>query len=196
MKKRTVPGERRDALVQAAYGVIAKKGFEGLRLREVATKAGIDHSTLHHYFRNKRDLIAAVLDYATEQFRSPLPSPDARPTSLHEHLTFLSRMIVDRPELHMVLREFDLHAARDARVRAIITEREAGWRERVVARIRTAAGNGHWPPQLDPETGAELVIAVIKGSSFNPKRAAELVRLFEQLLVPPSRSKTPLKARS
>jgi AcrR family transcriptional regulator len=196
MKKKLASGSRRDALVEAAFYIIAKEGFEGLRLREVASKAGIDHSTLHHHFHSKRDLIAAVLEYATKQFRPTLPANDASPSSLHEHLTFLSRMIVDRPEVHVVLREFDLHATRDARVRAIITEREAGWRERVAARIRIAATTGLWPPQIDPTTGAELVIAVIKGASFNPKRAAELVQSFEQLLVQTSTRKTSQKERS
>src|SRR5580698_1280705 len=115
MKKQRHAVDRREALVRAAYGIIAKKGFEGLRLREVATKAGIDHSTLHHHFRTKRDLIGAVLDYATEQFRPPDRPNEATPTSLHAHLSLLGRMIVDRPELHVVLREFDLHAARDVR---------------------------------------------------------------------------------
>jgi DNA-binding transcriptional regulator YbjK len=33
--------ERREALIRAAYSHIASKGFEGLRLRDVAAEAGI-----------------------------------------------------------------------------------------------------------------------------------------------------------
>jgi len=184
MKKRKPVIDRRDALIKAAYGIIATRGFEGLRLREVATKTGIDHSTLHHHFRTKRDLIAAVLDYATEQFRPPLRKNEATPTSLHAHLSLLGRMIVDRPELHVVLREFDLHAARDVRIRAIIAKREQGWRERLVQRIQLAAQEGNWPAGYEPAIGAELVIAVVKGVSFNPRTATKVLSLFERLLVP------------
>jgi AcrR family transcriptional regulator len=42
--------ERRRGIVQAAYQTLAEKGFEGLRMREIAKRAGIDHSTLHYYF--------------------------------------------------------------------------------------------------------------------------------------------------
>ena len=180
--KRSAPENRRMALILAAYRAIAKKGFEGLRLRHVATQAGIDHSTLHHHFRTKQDLIAAVLDYATEQFRPAPSSSGTPPTSLKEHLAFLGQMIADRPELHVVLREFDLRATRDARVRAIIAQRENGWRERLVARIQDAALEGHWPASLDASIGAELVIAVVKGSSFNPKSGVDILSLFEHLL--------------
>ena len=183
MKKQRHAVDRRDALVRAAYGVIAKRGFEGLRLREVATKAGIDHSTLHHHFRTKRELIGAVLDYATEQFRPPDRPNEATHTPFHDHLRLLSQMIVDRPELHLVLREFDLHASRDARVRAIIAQREEGWRDRLTQRIRIAAEKGRWPSWCDPATGAELVIAVVKGASFNPGTASGVLNSLERLLV-------------
>ena len=189
MKRKLSEGARRKALIQAAYAAIGKKGFEGLRLRAVAAKAGIDHSTLHHHFPTKRDLVAAVLDYATEQFR-PAPQPAGAPAAtLHEHLQFLSRMMVERPELHIVLREFDLHATRDPRVRAIIVESEKGWRERLVARIQLAEREGVWPSHFDAATGAELVIALIKGVSFQPNSAADVLKLFERLLLaqPPLR---------
>jgi AcrR family transcriptional regulator len=34
-------------IVRAAYLAIAEKGFEGLRIREIARRAGLDHATLH-----------------------------------------------------------------------------------------------------------------------------------------------------
>ena len=181
MKTRDTPGDRRDALIRAAYGIIAGKGFEGLRLREVATRAGIDHSTLHHHFRTKRDLIAAVLDYATEQFRPPIRPNETEPSSLHEHLRFLAQMMVERPELHVVLREFDLHAARDIKIRAVIAKSEQGWRDRLAMRIRRAVEEGSWPSRCEPVASAELIIAVVKGASFNPRSAAKVLNLFESL---------------
>jgi len=181
MKKRDDVIDRRDGLIRAAYGILARKGFEGLRLREVAAKAGIDHSTLHHHFRTKRDLIAAVLDYATEQFRPPIKPDETEPSSLHEHLKFLAQMMVERPELHVVLREFDLHAARDVKIRAVIAKREQGWRDRLAIRIRRAVEEGGWPSRCEPVTSAEMIIALVKGASFNPRSAAKVLNLFESL---------------
>jgi AcrR family transcriptional regulator len=184
---RTGSGEqdRRQALIEAAYTAIASKGFEGLRLRAVATAAGIDHSTLHHYFRAKRDLIAAVVDYATQQFRPPSGVP--APTTLAQHLEMLGRMIVDRRTLHAVLRELDLRATRDAKMRAIVVKQEAGWRLALTARLRAAAETGAWPAELDPALGAELVIALVKGASLNPTKAIDVLHLFQALLRRPSK---------
>lgn len=195
MKKAAQDGSRRDALIRAAYDVIAKRGFEGLRLREVAARARIDHSTLHHYFRTKGDLIAAVLDYATEQFRPAQQPSGSLPTTLREHLRFLGRMMAEKPELHVVLREFDLHAIRDKHVRDLIAQRERGWRTRLAARIRRAAEEGQWPPQLGAVQGAEMIIALVKGASFRPQSACNTVRMFEQLLVQPPARKSAARAR-
>src|SRR5215831_17477564 len=59
--------DRRHALILAAYQSIAKKGFEGLRTREVAATVGIHSATLHHYFPTKEALIQGVIDYAVQR---------------------------------------------------------------------------------------------------------------------------------
>src|SRR5258705_9169699 len=100
------PG-RRQALVEAAFEIIADKGFEGLRLRDVAAAAGIDHSTLHHHFATKQDLVDAVVGYAVQQFRSGRAA-DAPLETLHLHLENLARLTRERPRLLVVMRELDL----------------------------------------------------------------------------------------
>src|SRR5262245_3422732 len=76
--------DRRKELTQIAYNHIAKKGFEGLRVREVAAEAGINNATLHYYFPTKEDLIKGVVDHMIQGFStsffsavSPKELPDA-----------------------------------------------------------------------------------------------------------------------
>ena len=181
MLKEKQPKGRREALVLGAYNAIAQKGFEGLRLREVADSAGIDHSTLHHYFPTKQDLITAVLDYATDQFRPRPVSGGPAFTSLWDHLEFLGSMIAEHPDLHLVLREFDLRSFRDKAIRSVIADRESGWRERLGVRIKEAAEQGLWPSAVDPATGAELIIALVKGASLKPEVGPAVLSLLRQL---------------
>ena len=61
---------QRAALVRAAYDLIAEKGFEGLRTRDVAERAGVNIATLHYYFKHKDDLIRSVVEYTREQFKN------------------------------------------------------------------------------------------------------------------------------
>ena len=60
--------ERRRSLVQAAYHLIAEGGFERLRTRDVAARAGVNIATLHYYFARKEDLIQGVVEYLLQQF--------------------------------------------------------------------------------------------------------------------------------
>jgi AcrR family transcriptional regulator len=171
--------DRRQALVQAAYRLIAEKGLEGLRLRDVAAQVGIEHPTLHHYFATKEDLIAEVVDYATWQCWSVMPVEGSAADQLRRRLEILARMIEERPELFIVLRELDLRAARDSGVSQVIEEREEGWRARLIALLGDASG----PGRMDPATAAELIIAAVKGASFRPRDAVRVLALLGQLLI-------------
>ena len=91
--------ERRQALVDAAFGCISEKGFEGLRLRDVASEVGIDHSTLHYHFPTKEDLVAGVVEYATQQFWTTMPVKGDPVEKLRHHLAVLGRMVEERPAL-------------------------------------------------------------------------------------------------
>ena len=84
--------------------------------------------TIHHYFPAKQDLVTAVVDYATRQFWTAEPPAGGAAQELRQQLTRLGQLIADRPELHIVVRELDLRARRDAAVRALIVSREEGWR--------------------------------------------------------------------
>jgi AcrR family transcriptional regulator len=159
---------RQEALVQAAFDAIASKGFEGLRLRAVAAEVGIDHSTLHHYFATKQDLVAAVVDFATGQLRAT-PARGSTSERLNHHLGVLTTAIAERPELFLVLRELDLRATRDPAVRATVASREEGWR----ASLTEVLG--------DP-AAAELVIAAVKGVSLRPDLAPAVLGRLGRLL--------------
>lgn len=62
--------DRKLGLVRIACELIANKGFEGFRIRQVAAAAGIDNGTLHYHFPSKQALIRGVVDYLLEEFRT------------------------------------------------------------------------------------------------------------------------------
>ncbi len=167
---------RRQALVEAAFQGIAERGLEGLRLRQVADGAGIDHSTLHHYFATKQELLVAVLENVTRRFWVTLPAEGAPAARLTHHLTALGRLISRDPALFVVLAEFDLRGQRDPEVAAVITRVEAGWREGLTSLWR----QGTWT--LPPATAAELVIAVVKGVRLLPDRAETVLTVLAETL--------------
>ncbi|MET8047701.1 helix-turn-helix domain-containing protein [Streptosporangium sp. NPDC005286] len=171
MNATQVPIDRRAALVEAAFESIARHGFEGLRLREVAGAAGIDHSTIHHHFATKQDLIEAVVNRATAPLYRTIPSGSSACERLRGHVRILAEMMETEPDLFVVLAEIDLRARRDAQVRAIIDRVEQGWR----------FGLGQL---LDGDTGlVELVIAVVKGVRLDPPAARAVLERTADLIV-------------
>jgi AcrR family transcriptional regulator len=174
--------ERRQALVRAAFGCIAERGFEGLRLRDVAAEVGIDHSTLHHYFASKQDLVAGVVDHATRQFWPTMPAEGAATDRLQYHLAALGRMIREQPALFTVMGELDLRARRDPVIRAIIDRHEEGWRIVLGDVLRRGAKEGAWTQDLDVAAGVELIIAAVKGVRQLPERADDVLAQLNGLL--------------
>src|SRR5262245_39197735 len=83
---------RRQSLILAAFHSIAEKGFEGLRVRDVAAQVGINPATLHHYFPTKEALILAVVEHATQQLAATMVALDGTPVEqLRSHLAGLYR---------------------------------------------------------------------------------------------------------
>lgn len=175
--------DRRQALVEAAFRRIAEGGFEGLRLRDVAAEAGIDHSTLHHYFPKKEDLVAGVVEYATRQFWWTAPAGGDPGEKLRGHLAALGRMVGERPELFVVMGELDLRASRDEAVRAIVERHEEGWREVLAGVFEEGVEEDTWAAKLDVHAAVELVIATVKGVRLIPDDAEAVLRQFESLLI-------------
>jgi AcrR family transcriptional regulator len=171
--------DRRELLVLAAFERVAEIGFEGLRLRQVAEQAGIDHSTLHHHFATKQALVAAVAAYTTRQFWSTAPSASEPAAALREHLDALRRLIEQRPQLFAVSAELDLRARRDPDVAAALAGHERGWRE-VLTGLLGAGGDA---ARRDPAAAAELVIATVKGVRLAPELAGPVFARLAALLI-------------
>ncbi len=58
---------RREQICRAAAVVIAREGFAGSTMRQVAEEAGVSTGMLNHYFANRQDLLTQALVYVSER---------------------------------------------------------------------------------------------------------------------------------
>src|SRR5881628_1748170 len=64
----------RDKILQAAFSVLSRQGYENSSIKEIAEEAGVAQGLVHYYFKSKQQLVLAVLaevcremEYGTEQ---------------------------------------------------------------------------------------------------------------------------------
>ena len=54
-------------IAETARELFLEKGFDGVKMQELADRAGVNKGLLHHYFKNKQTLFNAVFTQAVDQ---------------------------------------------------------------------------------------------------------------------------------
>ena len=166
------------ALVQAAYDLIAEKGFEGLRTRDVAARAEVNIATLHYYFKTKEDLIRGVVALLREQLAytsSPLFHPGAQGPleELRQELADIEYQLQVIPEAFRVLLELHLRSLRDPAISGIIQGMDTHWREHIMEYLAAGVQQGVFRADLDIAAAAAALMAFVKGAMmqliYNPQ---------------------------
>jgi AcrR family transcriptional regulator len=166
----TAHGEaQRQALVRAAYQIIAESGFEGLRTRDVAARAGVNIATLHYYFATKEDLIRGVVELLQEEFAAyrapgqpPLEEMSPR-EGLRSELEDVRSQIKTRRDTYIVLFELYMRSLRDPQISGMLRGMDAGWREHLESLLSAGVRAGEFPPDLDIHITSAVLIAFSKG---------------------------------
>ncbi len=165
--------DRRNQIARAAYCAIAEKGFEGLRMREIAARAGLDHSTLHYYFQGKEALIAGVMTYMVKELSlgrdAAMPGRPLSPRELlAAHFEALLHQAREHPEMFIVLAEIHSRSARDPGIRSIMSRNQRTWKKFILEILRAGIRCGDFAPTLDADAAAEAILALIRGLNFGP----------------------------
>src|SRR5215813_14580710 len=71
-KKDVVTEFRTAGILEAARGVLAKKGFSQATVDDIAAAAGVAKGTIYLYYESKRDIYFAALKFGIEQMYSVL----------------------------------------------------------------------------------------------------------------------------
>ena len=169
--RKSVGDERRQALVIAAYDLIATKGFEGLRVRDVAARGGVNIATLHYYFPSKEALISGVVQHLLHLFLTLAPRvPDGEEGTAAQRL---ERELIDMeyelqaaPQMWIVMMELQLRSLRDPAIGAIMKEMDDGWRAHIAHILSDGVRESLFRPDLDVEVAASTIIALLKGAAI------------------------------
>jgi AcrR family transcriptional regulator len=158
--------QTRERLLQAAADVFARRGYEGTRVADIATAAGVSNGALYAHFSSKADLLSAALRAHCPMALAELfaANPDQSATGL---LLDIGRSlpVTSRPDCPLVV-EGLAAARRDEDVagpmRDYIGER-ADW---LAGLIRVAQAAGEIDGQLSPDALAHFCLLLAMGSTI------------------------------
>lgn len=166
-KRRPGSEARRKEIVEIAYRLIAEKGLEGLRTRDVAEVAGIDTGTLHYHFPSKEALEQAVVEHLANDFRANRATMGASPANAWDELRNEIFDVVLRvrqtPEQLLVTMDLTVRASRDPGVARIMAAMSGGWTAGLSEMLKRGIEQGLFRADLNPESGAVLLRAQLTG---------------------------------
>ena len=157
-------GAKRAAILDAALEVFAESGYRSGSLKDIATRVGMSEAGLLHHFKNKSDLLAAVLDRRDEQSLEFVDFTDPDGSVGLRGLVRLARYNASVPgvvELYTTLSAeatSPQHPAHDYFVR-----RYAFTREQASAMFSRLADDGRLAPGADPMRAAVATLAFMDG---------------------------------
>ena len=175
--------DRKRELVKIAYRLIAEKGLEGLRIRQVAAEAGIDNGTLHYHFPSKEALIQGVVDYLVrdlENNRAP-KNKNSRQTALSElRMEFedIRLRLHDTPEQMVVLSELAIRSWRDPTLAKIFGKLDDGWYAHLVNLLKRGIREGIFREDLSLQPCVRAIMVALRGIAYQsrlPRRELDLL---------------------
>jgi AcrR family transcriptional regulator len=178
--------DRQKAIAAAARALIAERGFEGLRTRDIADRVGINVATLHYHVPTKQALVRLVAqslreDFVAQHTRRPRQGLSATARLDLEFADFRDLFATGRQLLN-VMAELTLRATRDEEVATEILPMQAGWHGQIAALLAQGRTDGSFRSDLDPEAAATVVIGAMTACLRQPVPCIDqLESVFAQL---------------
>jgi|SRR5208283_118644 len=183
---------RRKELVGITYRLIAKKGLEGLRTRDIAGAAATDTGTLHYHFPSKQLLIQAVVERLNEDFRSNRAERTNVPSNAFDELRNEVLDVVSRvqksPQHLVVMLDFVVRASRDKAVAEILDHTRRDWNDILVGLFHRGIEQGLFRSDVHPETASNLLQAQLIGLAIAGLAAPAKVKVLASTLLAQLRS--------
>ena len=169
MTRRTraeIAAETREAILAAACEVIADIGFENVRMRIVAERAGVSTAALHYHFDTREKLFAEALRYSFDHTgRDVYEARSSQDSATNRLARIISASLPTTENLRRewaMYQELWCRANREPESRAVAVElnrAQQGWIEETLA---DGIASGEFKP-IDAAAHARLISSLCDG---------------------------------
>ena len=162
----TPKGERtRARIVEEAAALIHERGVAGTTLEDVRAAAGVSGSQLYHYFRDKNELVQAVIDFQADTIvnhnRNALGS--AKGVEAWRNMLVTGVKHTQGTGGCALGSLSGQLAENDPEARARIAAGFDHWAATIAEGLKTLHADGKLPPDIDLEALATTLLATVQG---------------------------------
>src|SRR3989442_668280 len=157
----------RDKILQAAFSVLSRDGYENASIKDIAAEAGVAQGLVHYYFKSKQQLVLAVLFEVCKKMDVYTAEGEQGAMAAFENFKTLLRTRPDAHTLYIQLIGVGLH---DEEIGAGIRENIRSERGKVEELARQVLAER----ETDPRPARAIAGAVWAGI-LESARAANLI---------------------
>lgn len=89
---------KRQRLIEAAFTVFSRKGFNNASIKDIANEANITPGLVHYYFKDKEDLLLSVQNDVQERYHRQYNNPEKTNVDLSEFLSEVQSRVEKNPD--------------------------------------------------------------------------------------------------
>ncbi len=184
MGRKSMADENRLKIVQAFYRCVVNEGFAKTSIRKVAKEAGVLPSALHHYFKDRDEMISETVDYFTKLASEGFVYRENQKATIDERLSegleyiFSSAMINDEHTGFFL--ECMAEARHNPKVRSSIAKLFSYFREVIISQLNVHKA---FMPYDDAQKKvfASMIIAMHEGIELQWFADSDAVSLKDSL---------------
>ena len=156
----------RARIVEAASAAVSEHGVAGMSMEDIQRRAGVSNSQIYHYFRDKQELIQAVVGRAAEVavgYRGPVGEVDSV-DALRAWADFHVQFQVQSQYAGCMLGSLVPQVARtNPEAREGLGVAFASWAQSLVDGLRAMQHRGELRSDASPEQLATSLLAALEG---------------------------------
>jgi TetR/AcrR family transcriptional repressor of bet genes len=164
--KNNIAQKRRKQIITGLYKCLAAKGHERVTIKDIARAANVSYGALHYYFKNKKEIMLALVDDFVRQHEEmferiavSVPSPWER---LHLMVSVATRELVfDKRTARVFLNLYQMGCT-DREIRGSLTNSYKHFRRTVQKVVEYGISQGAFA-KVDPGDAALLIVSAVEG---------------------------------
>jgi TetR/AcrR family transcriptional regulator, fatty acid metabolism regulator protein len=178
MGRKKMGDTRRRQILEGLLRAVGARGLQRCNMTDVAEAAGVSRGILHYYFKNKDEMIGALVTYVKESylpdFHDQTKQIDDPKEQLNKSLWYpVQTFGQGGATLAKVWIEFWGLAAHNPDVHQFVLDAQAALRAHFLEILRAGIEKGVFSNEIKPEKLASVILAALEGMvlqwHFNPE---------------------------